>query len=62
MNNENDIKIKEYKKKQIEKWVIISMLLGVIVLETLALFNVINMLWGCALFIFVYIFKKIFLK
>ena len=60
MKNENDKKIKEYRKQKIKKWLIIIVYLLVIVLEILALFNVINMLWGCFLFIFVYLFKKFF--
>ena len=62
MNNENDIKIKKYQKKQILKWIIIALYLIVIVLEVLALCGIIDMLWGCALFIIVYIIKKSFLK
>jgi len=58
----NDQKIKEYKKSQLEKWIIVVLLIMVIVLETLALFGIINMLWGCGLFIIIYIIKKIFLK
>ncbi len=58
----NDKKIKEYKKKQLEKWGIVSLYLLVIVLELLALFGIIDMLWGCALFVIIYLFKKIFLK
>ena len=62
MSNENNVKIKNYQKKQIEKWVIISIYLTIIVLEILALCGIIDMLWGCALFVLVYIIKKIFLK
>ena len=58
----NDQKIKEYKKSQLEKWIIVVLLIMVIVLETLALFGIINMLWGCGLFIIIYIIKKNFLK
>ena len=58
----NDEKIKNYRKKKIEKWLLIVMLLGVITLETLALLNIISMLWGCVLFIIIYLFKKIILK
>ena len=60
MSKTNDDKIKEYRKSQIKKWVIIVVYLLVIVLEVLALFNKINMLWGCFLFIIVYLFKKLF--
>ena len=62
MNNDNDKKINDYKKKQVEKWVIVALYLGVIALEILALLNIIDMLWGVALFVVVYLFKKIFLK
>ena len=58
----NDQKIRNYKKKQFEKWIIISLYLLVIVLEFLALFNIIDMLWGVALFAIIYLFKKIYLK
>lgn len=62
MKNDNDKKILEYKKKKVEKWVILISCFAVIILEILALFNVIDMLWGLGLFILMYIFKKIFLK
>ena len=62
MTNTNDKKIKEYKKKQFEKWAIVALYLLVIVLEILALLNIIDMLWGVALFAIIYLFKKIFLK
>ena len=58
----NDEKIKQYKKQQRDKWILIIMCLGVIILETLALLNIINMLWGVGLFVFIYLFKKIILK
>ena len=60
MEKTNDEKIKDYKKKKIIKWIIIILSLGVIVLEVLALLNIISMLWGCFLFIIVYILKKMF--
>ena len=62
MSNINDKKIKNYKKKQIEKWVIIALYLLVIGLEILALLNIIDMLWGVALFAIIYLFKKNYLK
>ncbi len=57
--NDNDKKIKEYKKQQAKKWILILLCLGVIVLEILALCGVIDMLWGCGLFIIIALFKKI---
>ena len=60
MNNSNDNKVKNYQKQQIKKWIIITLSLIIIALEILALFNVINMLWGCGLFVIVYILKKMF--
>ena len=62
MKNDNDKKILEYKKKKLEKCFLIILSVSVIILEILALFNVINMMWGLGLFIIVYILKKIFLK
>ena len=59
MENTNDDKIKKYQRQRVKKWIIIILSLGVIVLEVLALLKVINMLWGCGLFIIVYILKKI---
>ena len=58
----NDQKIKDYRKKQLEKWIIVSIYLLVIILEVMALFGVIDMLWGCAVFLVGYLFKKIYLK
>ena len=62
MDNINDKKIREYKKKKIQKWVLITSLIVVIILEILALFNIINMIWGLIIFIIVYLFEKIILK
>lgn len=62
MKTENDKKIGEYRKKTIAKWTIIALYVVVIVLEILALFNVMSMLWGCALFAIVYLLKKNYLK
>lgn len=58
--NENDKKIREYKKQRVKKWLLILLPVSVIVLEVLALFNVIDMLWGCAVFIILLLLKKIF--
>ncbi len=44
--NESDKKLKEYRKKQILKYLMIVCSLFVIVLESFALFNVISYLWG----------------
>ena len=62
MKNDNDKRIFEYKKKKFEKYFLIILSISVIILEILALFNVINMMWGLGLFVIVYILKKIFLK
>ena len=55
--NDNDQKIRKYK---IKKWLVIILSIGVLILEILALCNVINMLWGCGLFIILYLLKKFF--
>ena len=62
MRNDNDKKIFEYKKKKFEKYFLVILSFLVIILEILALFNVINMMWGLGLFVLMYILKKIFLK
>lgn len=59
MKNDNDKKIRDYKKKQIKKWLEIALYVVVVALEILALLNIIDMLWGCVLFILLYLFKKI---
>ena len=56
----NDDKIKKYQRQKLKKWIIIILSLGVIVLEVLALLNIISMLWGCGLFLIIYILKKMF--
>ena len=61
-NNENDEKIKKYNKRRIVKWIIVFLSLVVIVLEVLALFGKISMLWGCGLFLIVYLLKFYFKK
>ncbi len=62
MAKTNDQKIKDYKKNKLEKWFLIGALISVIVLEILALCNVISMIWGLVIFIIVYLFEKIILK
>lgn len=62
MKNDNDKKIFEYKKKKFEKYFLVILSFLVIILEILALFNIINMMWGLGLFVLMYILKKIFLK
>ena len=59
---DNDKKLQKYRKQKIEKWILIIMCIGVITLEILALLDIINMIWGCVLFIIIYLFKKIVLK
>ena len=56
MNN-NDLKIKEYKKKKIYKYLIITLSLLTIILESLALFKVISYVWGLIPFVLCYIVK-----
>lgn len=60
MDKTNDDKIKNYKRKRLLKWVIIILSIAVIILEVLALLDIISMLWGCLLFIIIYILKKVF--
>jgi len=55
--NNNDKKILNY---QIKKWSIILLYIVIIILEMLALCGVIDMLWGCVLFIIVLLLKKVF--
>ena len=65
MNKKMDInqqKYLDYKKKKLEKWLYIIMSLTVIVLEMLALFDVINMFWGMGVFVILYLFKKFVIK
>ena len=62
MKNDNDKKIRDYKKQRLNKMLLIFFPLCVIILEILALFNVIDMLWGCGVFLIMIVFKKIFLK
>lgn len=60
--NDNDKKIREYQKQKAMKWIMLTCSFLVIILEVLALLNVIDMLWGLALFALMYIIKKFFLK
>ena len=60
--NKNDIKYKEYKKKVIEKDLYIILCIVVIILEILALFNIISFIWGLIVFVLIYLLKKIILK
>lgn len=56
--NINDKKYNDFKKKKIFRYIYIVLSLLVIVLELLALFNVINMIWGLILFILLFFLKK----
>ena len=60
MDKTNDNKIKSYQYKRLLKWIIILLSLFVIVLEILALLDIISMIWGVLLFIIIYILKKMF--
>ena len=62
MSNINDQKIKNYQKKKYTKWLLIIASIMVIILEILALLNVISMIWGLVVFIIIYLFEKIVLK
>lgn len=57
-NNINDDRYKEYKKKKIFKMIYVILSLMIIILEILALFNVISMYWGLGIFILLVILKK----
>ncbi len=60
--NNNDEKVKKYNKRRIAKWLIVILSVIVIILEILALFNKINMLWGCGVFVIVTLLKVYFKK
>ena len=60
--NKNDEKFREYKKKKAIKYLYILLSISVIVLEILALFNVISMIWGILIFAIIWLFKKNILK
>ena len=60
--NVNDEKYKEYQKKKISKYVYIILALLVIVLEGLAVFNVISMVWGMVIFVSAFFVKKNIIK
>ena len=60
--NINDKKYQEYKKKKIFKLLYIALSLIVVVLEILALFNVINMIWGLIVFVLLFFLKKVYQK
>ena len=57
--NINDKKYNEYQKNKIKKYFYIILSALIIILEILALFNVISMVWGLILFILLYLLKKI---
>jgi len=55
---DNDEKLKKYQKKKVLNVVILLLSLITIMLEILALFKVINMIWGIIIFIIIYLLKK----
>ena len=58
MSKTNEQKVKEYQKNKWKKVIFILLYIAVIVLEMLALFRIIDMMWGILVFIPVYLFKK----
>lgn len=60
--NTNDKKIKEYKKKQILKYLMIFFSFLVVVLESFALFNKISYIWGIIPFLLNCIVKYLYQK
>ena len=56
--NINDVKYKEYRKQKILQYLILILSIIVIILEVLALFKKISMLWGIGIFAIMYILKK----
>ena len=60
--NSNDLKVKKYRKKKILKYLIIILSFIIIILESLALFNVISYLWGLIPFLINCIIKYIYEK
>ena len=60
--NINDEKYQEYQKKRIQRIILILLSLLVIATEILVLLNKINIIFGIASFIVLYLFKKIILK
>ena len=57
MDNVNDKKYKEYKKKKIAKYLFILLCLVTIFLESLALFGTISFVWGLIPFVLAYTIK-----
>ena len=61
-NNLNDQKYHNYQKNKVFKYIYVVLSIAVIILEILALFRVISMLWGLVIFIIIYLLKKFLLK
>lgn len=57
MNNINDKKYQEYKRKKIGKYLYFLFSLLTIFLESLALFGTISFLWGLIPFVLAYLIK-----
>lgn len=57
MSNINDLKLKEYKRRKILRYLIILFCGLTIFLEGLALFKVISYVWGLIPFIITYVIK-----
>ena len=55
MNNEE--RFQAYRKKKILKIIIFILSLAVIILEILALFNLVHFIWGLLVFVLVYFLK-----
>ena len=62
MNNINDKKYKEYKKKKVFRYLFIILSFLTIILESLALFKMISYLWGLIPFVICYIIKYLSLE
>ena len=58
----NKEKYNDYRKKNFLRYLYLFLALLVVVVEVLALFNIINIVWGIVAFIVLYILKKILIK
>lgn len=58
----NKEKYNDYRKKKFLRYLYLFLALLVVVVEVLALFNIINIVWGIVAFIVFYILKKILIK
>ena len=58
----NEKKYSEFRKRKIFRYLYIILEISVVIIEILALFGIINLIWGIVFFVILYLMKKKLIK